>query len=329
MTTAAHDAQATSATEVTGVADVSEVRFSAIGTTAVLLVTSPAAAAAAEATLRAELADLDRACSRFRADSEIQGLVRTAGSSVRVSPLLADILDTALRAARLTDGVVDPTVGNAMVSQGYDRDFAALESDGPAIVAVPAPGWWRIGWDPRSREVLLPRGIGLDVGATAKALAADRAAERIAEELDCGVLVSLGGDLAVAGVAPQGGWRVLVGDDHTRPDPDGGHGVAIVSGGLATSGTARRQWRRGAVRVHHIVDPRTGACAAGGWRTVSVAAASCVDANIASTASVVLGAAATGWLTERGLPARLVTDDGQVRTVAGWPTAAPAGMGGL
>jgi thiamine biosynthesis lipoprotein len=326
VTIATPHTQATSATEV------AEVRFSAIGTTAVLLVTAAAAAAAAAAMLRADLAELDRACSRFRADSEIRGLQHTAGSPVRVSPLLADILDTALRAAQLTDGVVDPTVGTAMVSLGYDRDFAALdalEMERPAVVAAPAPGWWRIGWDPRSREILLPYGIALDVGATAKALAADRAAARIAGALGCGVLVSLGGDLAVAGLPPQGGWRVLVGDDHTRPDPDGGHGVSIVSGGLATSGTARRQWSRGGVRMHHIVDPRTGACAAGGWRTVSVAAASCVDANIASTASVVLGATATGWLTERGLPARLVTNDGEVHTVAGWPTTELTEIGGI
>jgi thiamine biosynthesis lipoprotein len=176
---------------------------------------------------------------------------------------------------------------------------------------------------------VVPRGIILDVGATAKALAADRTAARIAEELGCGVLVNLGGDLAVAGPPPRGGWRVLIGDDHTRPDPDGGHGVTIDSGGLATSGTARRQWRRGGMRMHHILDPRTGAPAAGGWRTISVAAASCVDANTASTASVVLGAPAMGWLAGRGLPAWLVTDDGAVHTVAGWPTTVPTGMGAL
>jgi thiamine biosynthesis lipoprotein len=321
VTAVAHDTDATDGTVV------AEVRFSAIGSTAVLVVTAPAAAVAAEAMLRIELAELDRACSRFRADSEIRELERTAGSPVRVSPLLAEVVGTALRAAQLTDGMVDPTVGAAMASLGYDRDFAALDVDGPAVVAAPAPGWWRIGWDPRSREIVLPRGLSLDVGATAKALAADRAAARIAEEMGCGVLVSLGGDLAVAGPPPQGGWRVLIGDDHTHPDLDGGHGVTVESGGLATSGTARRRWRRGGATVHHIVDPRTGGPAAGGWRTVSVAAASCVDANTASTASVVLGTAAPGWLAQRGLPARLVTDDGDVCTVAGWPSTTPAGMG--
>ena len=306
----------------------SQVRFPAIGTTATLLVTDAAGARVAEAMLRADLSALDLACSRFRADSEIRSLQRSAGAVTTVSPLLAAALHTALRAAELTDGAVDPTVGAAMAAIGYDRDFAALPADRPGRPSAPAPGWWRIGWNPARREVLLPRGIALDVGATAKALAADRAAERIAATLRCGVLVSLGGDLSVAGTAPSGGWPVLVGDDHTRPDTepaeDGGRAVTIISGGLATSGTVRRRWRRDGAVVHHIVDPRTGTSAAGGWRTVSVAAASCVDANTASTAAVVLGAAAPGWLAERALPARLVADDGRVRTVAGWPAAPPA-----
>lgn len=300
-------------------ADVGQVRFAALGTTALALLTDPASAVMAEALLRHDLSELDRACSRFRADSEIRCLRHSAGTAVTVSPLLAEVLDTALRAAELTDGLVDPTVGAPMSAAGYDRDFDSLPPDGPGVTPMPAPGWWRIRWDPHRRVILLPRGVGLDVGATAKAWAADRAARRIAQVVGCGVLVSLGGDLSVAGRAPQGGWRVRVGDDHTQPDPDGGQGVAIASGGLATSGTARRRWRRGGVTMHHILDPRTGAPATGGWRTVSVTAASCVDANIASTASVVLGAAAPAWLTLRGLPARLVADNGDVRTVAGWP----------
>ncbi len=298
---------------------VGQVRFPVWGTTAVVLVTDPSAVSVAQELLRADLDELDRVGSRFRADSEICELAGTAGSAVTVNPLLAEVLHTALRAADLTDGLVDPTVGAAMVALGYDRDFDAIDLDGPPVTPEPVPGWWRISWDARRRTLVLPRGVALDVGATAKALAADRGAARIAHTLGCGVLVSLGGDLAVAGQAPHGGWRVGVGDDHTRPDPDGGQVVSIVSGGLATSGTARRRWRRGGRLIHHIVDPRTGLPAAGGWRTVSVAAASCVDANTASTAAIVLGAAAPGWLAQHQLPARLVADDRTVTTVADWP----------
>jgi thiamine biosynthesis lipoprotein len=133
------------------------------------------------------------------------------------------------------------------------------------------------------------------------------------------VLVSLGGDIAVAGPAPAGGWRIRVTDDHAAGPGAPGQTVAITSGGLATSSTTVRAWPRDGQRMHHIVDPATGQPARGCWRTVSVAAGSCVDANAASTAAIVLGAAAAEWLRDRSLPARLVRQDGLVETTAGWP----------
>jgi thiamine biosynthesis lipoprotein len=294
--------------------------FPALGTTAVVLATDQAAVPDAERMLRAELDRLDRAASRFRSDSEIVRLAAQAGRWTVVSPLLAELIAAALRSARLSDGLVDPTVGAAVVGLGYDRDFARLDRDDPrpARGARPAPGWWRIQLD--RHRVLVPRRISLDLGATAKAYAADRAAERIGAELGCGVLVSLGGDLAVAGTAPDGGWLVGI--------EDGAPVVTVHSGGLATSSTARRTWRRAGQAVHHIVDPRTGRSADPVWRTVSVAAATCLDANTASTAAIVLGAAAPDWLSARRLPARLAYTPGRrsrraadatAITVAGWP----------
>ena len=167
----------------------------------------------------------------------------------------------------------------------------------------------------------MPRGVRLDLGATAKACAADRAAADLARETGCGVFVNLGGDLAVAGEPPAGGWRVVVGDDHAATDATRDPTVTVHAGGLATSSTTRRAWRRAGRTVHHIVDPRTGDVPDPLWRTVSVAAPSCVYANTAATASIVLGGAAPAWLTARGLPARLVDVHGQVETVAGWPAA--------
>jgi thiamine biosynthesis lipoprotein len=229
--------------------------------------------------------------------------------------VLAEALTVALRAARLSDGLVDPTVGGAVRALGYDRDFAAIE-DGPVVRQV-VPGWRRVLFDAERGEVVLPRGVLLDLGATAKALAADEAARAISTLLDSGVLVSLGGDVAVAGPAPEGGWRIGLGDDH-RTAVDGPV-VTIRNGGLATSSTTQRKWRRGGVEQHHIVDPRTGRAAEVVWRTATVAAATCVDANTAATAAIVLGRAAPAWLASRGLPARLVSASGAVRTVAGWP----------
>jgi thiamine biosynthesis lipoprotein len=301
--------------------------FPALGTTAVLLVTDGGALPEAERILRAELAAIDAACSRFRPDSEIMRLAAYAGRPARVSPLLAGALAAALRAARATGGLVDPTVGQAVVDLGYDRDFAALDRDRPEpAVARPAPGWWRIMLDEQAGEVLVPRGVVLDLGATAKAYAADRAAARVAGlahdggagGAGLGVLVSLGGDLATAGSCPDGGWLVGVGDDHRAAVP-GDPVVTIRSGALATSSVTQRSWRRAGRTVHHIVDPRTGDVPEPVWRTVSVAARSCVDANAAATAAVVRGAGAPGWLAGLGLAARLVGHDGAAVTVAGWP----------
>lgn len=289
--------------------------FPVIGTTAVLMVTDPRALPEAQRLLRTDLDALDRACSRFRADSEVRRL--PAGRPAAVSPLLRDALCAALWTAEATGGLVDPTVGEAVARLGYDRDFAEVPADGPpAPSGVPAPGWWRVRI--ADDRVVVPRGVCLDLGASAKAFAADRAAGRIAAACGCGVLVSLGGDLAVAGPAPDGGWLVGIGDDHRRVDA-GDPVVGIDSGGLATSTVACRTWRRGGRVLHHIVDPRTGEVPEPLWRTVSVAAASCLAANAASTAAIVLGAGAAQWLAARRLPARLVGVDGQVSTVAGWP----------
>jgi FAD:protein FMN transferase len=239
-----------------------------------------------------------------------------------VSDLFIDAVEAAIRAAALTAGAVDPTVGEALVVAGYDRDFAVMAS-GPAarppatLRAVRVPGWRTIDIDRARRRLRLRPGVRLDLGATAKALAADRAAHAAARAAGgAGVLVSLGGDLAVAGEPPRPGWTVRVADSHLASAGDPGRSVLIRAGGLATSSVTVRRWGPGR---HHIIDPASGRPVASGWRTVSVAAASCVDANTASTAAIVLASAAPGWLHERGMPARLVDRDGAVRTIAGWP----------
>jgi len=330
--------------------------FSALGTTAVLLTADPARADDALLILRAELAAIDAACSRFRPDSELSRANTAADTGpVPVSALLAEAVEVALRAAELTDGAVDPTVGPAVVALGYDRTFAEVaarlpENTGPATAPRPAAGWRTVRWDPALRLLRLPAGTTLDLGATAKALAADRAARRAAAAVGCGVLVNLGGDLSAAGEPPYGGWRVAIADDHAapeggwrigtaedhappctglqppttddRPTPHTGPGHPVVSirdGGLATSGTTVRTWRRGGRTLHHIVDPATGDVPPPVWRTVSVAAGSCVDANTATTAALVLGERAPDWLRGTGLPARLVRTDGSVLSLGAWP----------
>jgi thiamine biosynthesis lipoprotein len=313
---------ATAPHQSTGQADASA-RWQALGTLVHLVVTDPRCLNEARQLLAADLDQVDVACSRFRADSEIRALRTGNGRPVLVSPLLAEAITVALRAARLTDGDVDPTVGAAMSAVGYDRDFERVPRIGPPVVVTTrtVPGWREVHLEGRS--LTMPAGVKLDLGATAKAWAADRSAARISSRLGCGVLVSLGGDIAVAGPeTPEGGWRVRVQDVTGAPeDPPGGPYalIAIRAGGLATSSTAARRWQRGGDVLHHILDPRTGRPAEPVWRTVSVAADSCADANAASTAAIIRGRDALGWLAKLGLPARLVDATGVVFTVAGWP----------
>ncbi len=275
----------------------------------------------AQRILDEELAAVDRACSRFRPDSEIRTLDRAGGLAVPVSALLFDLVVAACDAAERTGGAVDPTVGSCLDALGYDRDFAELEANLPArtATALAAVGWWTVAIDHGRRAVGVPSGVCLDLGATAKAAAADRIAARVATELGAGVLVVLGGDVSVAGPPPPGGWPVGIAPDSSLPASKVDSVVAMTSGGIATSSTDVRTWRYGGDVVHHIVDPATGKSASRYWRTVSVAAATCLDANTASTAAVVWGEDAPDRLEALDLPGRLVRHDGIVRTIAGWP----------
>lgn len=297
----------------------------ALGTFATLLVADPGVLVSARDLLAAELAAIDAACSRFRPDSELRRACAAGGRPVPVSPLFAQALSVALAAARLTGGDVDPTCGQALVGLGYDRDFASARGDTGSLRQPPVPGggWRRVVLDSDRQEVTIPDGVLLDLGATAKALAADRAAAGIAAATGTGVLVNLGGDISVAGQPPEGGWPVGVADDATfdttTASVEASQVIAIRDGGLATSSVLGRAWQRGDARLHHIIDPRTGMPARSCWRTVSVAARSCADANIASTAAIVRGERAARWLERLRLPSRLVRTDGSVLTVAGWP----------
>ena len=315
--------------------------WEALGTRVVLRLTDPRALGPARAAVEHELDAIDRACSRFRSDSDIAHVNASAGRAVRVSPLLADALALALRAAALTDGDVDPTVGSALVLSGYDRDWRLLDPpdardrDAHNLDARPtlgttlhdrrAPvcGWRNVMFDHATLTVRVPAGFMIDLGATAKAWAADRAAHVAALAGDCGALVGVGGDIAVSGPAPARGWAVHVTDDHRSPPNAPGQTVTIRSGGLATSSTAVRRWSHEGHTMHHIIDPTTGAPVRGTWRTVSVAAASCADANIATTAALVRAGAAPAWLAGQGVPARLVSAIGRVYTIGDWPADAP------
>ncbi|MEF2975821.1 FAD:protein FMN transferase [Subtercola sp. YIM 133946] len=366
-----------------GVQQTAAVQWQQWSTTMRVVVTVPHLLAAAEGIVRDVLDDVGRACDRFAATSELNRLHRDLPEGVEVSDTLALLVRTALAAARLTDGDVDPTLGAALADLGYDRDIAHLGYDRdttapgydrdsaalgydrdttaagydrdatalgydresaatPAAPAVPAPttglgapaarpsrtvlgvpvttstprvaGWRRITLD--GNRLTVPADLSLDLGATAKALAADLAAARVFAVLGSGVLVSLGGDIATAGPGPDGGWQITVCDLPGDPASQ----VTLAPGhALATSSTQKRRWQQGGRTLHHILDPALGLPADAVWRTVTVSAASCVRANTVSTASVVRGYRAIGWLARRATTARLVNRDGRVLTLGGWP----------
>jgi thiamine biosynthesis lipoprotein len=258
--------------------------WKALGTSAVLLVTDPGAMASARAIVERELEGIDRACSRFRADSDLQRVNARAGRFVPVGELLIEAVEVALRAAELTGGDVDPTIGDALMLAGYDRDWTLLSKPAdepdrtarrgegeragaknspgvirslamragaesipdnlqpPTIRALVTPGWQAIELDRERAAIRVPTGVRLDLGATAKAWVADRAAGAVHEATGAGSLVSLGGDIATAGAAPEDGWRIYVTDDHRSAPGRQGQTISIRSGGIATSSTAVRRW---------------------------------------------------------------------------------------
>ncbi|MGL5866552.1 MAG: FAD:protein FMN transferase [Dermatophilaceae bacterium] len=266
------------------------------------------------------LAEVDAAYSRFRPDSDLERANTTAGP-VTVAPVTVAAVRLALEAARATDGLVDPTLGGVLAGAGYDRTFALVPADDPSPASVPVRSGSWMDVVVTDTTITVPPGAALDLGATGKGFAADLAALTVADRLGAPVLVGVGGDLRVAG-PPAPAHRVVVG--HSVADlAAGGEHLEIVlrHGGLATSSTSARRWRRGGRQWHHLVDPRSGAPAIGPWRTVTALGHTATAANTASTAAIVLGSAAPDWLADRHVAARLVTDDNRVVRTPAWDAA--------
>jgi thiamine biosynthesis lipoprotein len=304
------------------------VRWSLWGTYAFLAVRSPGLLEPARVLAVDLLDEVEQACSRFRDDSDLSRANRRPGRWSSCGPVLADAVRAGLAAAEASDGLVDPCLGRALVSLGYDRDLALLRAR-PALPFQPVgpapvrPGAWHE-VEVRDDAVRVPEGVGLDLGATAKAWAADVVAETLAERLGSTVVVSLGGDVRVAGPGrPR--WTVRI-TEHPGAAPDADDDAEVVlRGGLATSTTVVRRWggAPGAPAAsqprHHLLDPRTGMPTSGAYRTVTAAGATCLAANTASTAALVLGSAAPAWLARHRVAARLVAQDSRVSTVGAWP----------
>jgi thiamine biosynthesis lipoprotein len=298
--------------------------WEALGTYVHLATGDPGDLVGAGAIAAEVLDHVDRTCSRFRDDSDLSRVNAHPGEWVAVDPLLVAATTVALQAADMTDGLVDPCLGRSLVALGYDVTMSAVRERDPrtftvAAAVVPRPEAWReIRVDPAG-ALRIPADCALDLGATAKAWAADLVAAAVVDNLGGRVLVSLGGDLRIDG-APGGPWPVRVTE---LPDEAAGETITLSGGGLATSSTRARRWRTGDVEQHHLLDPRTGRPVAGPWRTVTATGPTSVAANVATTAALVLGETAVGWLREHGVTARLVADDGSVTRLGDWPAPTP------
>jgi thiamine biosynthesis lipoprotein len=287
-----------------------------------VVVTAPTDIAAASSIVRNILREVDDACSRFRPDSELARRANAFASGAEASPMLASLVGAALEAARLTDGDVDPTLGSELAGLGYDRDLSTLYV-GAELASAPIAmsisqrhsPWRQIALE--GNMLTIPRGVQLDLGASAKAAAADLAATTVAAQLGGGVLVSIGGDIATAGSTPAEGWEILVQDTDADPRQQ----VSLAAGAaMATSSTQKRRWMSGGYLRHHILDPQSGLPATPTWRSVTVAASSCLQANALSTASIVRGFRAVQWLENINIGARFVDLQGRVVATSQWPT---------
>jgi thiamine biosynthesis lipoprotein len=267
--------------------------FAAMGTEVELLLDrdehDEAATDALDAA-QAEFGRLERIFSRFDPGSELSRLNRD-GELADASPDLVRVLELALEARAETGGLFDPTVYDALAGAGYDRTFADVAPDGPAVFPErPCGGGIRID----GRSVELDGGTHVDLGGIAKGYAVDRACDVLSAAGPC--LVNAGGDLAVR----DGAWPVGVTEELT---------LELTSGALATSGRDRRRWRRGGVEQHHLIDPRTSAPATGGPLRVTVFAETAARAEVLAKAAF-LGA-------EPDTPHVLVDADGRAVTRGG------------
>ena len=243
-------------------------------------------------------AERDRMFSRFRHDSALSRVNRASGRVVSVSAPFAQLVEHALRAAASTDGIVDPTLGDAIEAAGYDRDFADLDSSRTSVRSG-APGRWR---DVRVANGFLsrPPGVRLDLNGVVKGRTVDDALELLSGD----GFVSAGGDIAVRGAL-----------DVALP---GSGSVRVQSGGLATSGRAKRHWLQGGVLQHHLIDPRTGSPAASPWLEVTVSAATCLQADIAAKAAFLLGLDGVRFLEQHGLAGRFLLSGGATVCTSDW-----------
>ena len=301
---------------------VASASFPALGSEITVAVTNPDRLDHVVGHVRACVDEVDRTLSRFRPDSELRRLESRPGEPQPASALFIEALELAIMAAVASNGLFDPTIRDALEAAGYDRSIERIEAEGPgpARPTKPGGGWTGIRVDRANRTVTLPPGVRLDFGGIGKGLLVDYALRTLGNP-PCGVLVSAGGDLAVTGPPPPGGWRCGIA---VTPDAPDEAVVRLKAGALATSGLGRRQWTRDGQVFHHLIDPRTGRPGVSRWQVVTVAAGNCVAAEVAAKVAWLLDDDGPAWVARKGLAGRFRDRVGAVVTVGGWPAETPA-----
>ena len=306
--------------------------FSGFGTTIGSWTTRPELVDHVDSFMRNWVATVEAACSRFLPDSDISRANDAAGDAVLVSKTLLNATEAAMAMADLTDGLCDPTIGEAVINAGYDRTFSAIEADGPGPIGPGRLGgaWSRLVVDHEASTITVPAGYRLDLGGSAKGWAVDAALAALGrsvldQDSQAGLCISAGGDLAVAGRAPAGGWPVTIRERLDLDAGDPGTEVFLGHGAVATSGATARRWQSGDSEGHHIIDPRTGQPGKSRWELVTVFSDRCLVSDVAATTAWLLGSDAEAWLQSLGLAARMIDHDGGAATVGnlgGWLTGA-------
>ena len=288
------------------------------GTTVGVWSTEPDMLPRLETFMKRWVVAVEAACSRFDIASDISRANAGAGSPVRVSPVLVHAVEAALLMAAATQGLCDPTVGLSVISAGYDRSFELVDAEGPGPrVAHRRGGAWRlVEADRDASTVMVPAGYALDLGGSAKGWAVDGAIDVVNQSLlpgfpDAGVCISAGGDLAVSGRPPVGGWPVIIRERLDASDGLPEREIQLLRGAMATSGATQRQWRRDGTAGHHIIDPETGEPGISSWTLVTTFSDSCLVADTMATAAWLLGEDAPRKLERWGIGARLLGHDGR------------------
>lgn len=256
----------------------------------------------------------EQALSRFRPTSELMQLNRQR--QMRVSPTVHQLVVASLAVATWTNGLVVPSLGQAMRDIGYDRTFAEIGTRATDIsLATPSlvPAWRDI--KVQAGTVTLPPHLMLDVAGVAKGWMAMQLVAELSRD-GAAVVAEIGGDVAVHAPDPADPWLITVEHPHTA-------GVlaeiALHRGAVATSSVLKRRWRRGGRVVHHLIDPRTGLPAQSDVATATVIADDAVYAEAAAKVAVLRGSeAALAWLDAQALPALLVTHAGAVVVSRRW-----------